>query len=139
MGWVTHIFYKTKDGELVSHQEIYADDKNFNSRNESRQVSLISLKGYKEIKSGTERGFCHNRFLANFILDVDFPGNVKKNVQIAVGEGIFTVMEAGKECHTQCPLITKGKGCSLQREIAFATICQEGIVKVGDKVSFLNN
>ncbi|KAB3533521.1 hypothetical protein [Alkaliphilus serpentinus] len=132
MGRITYIFIKDTDKKFIPLNEIHVNPRTFDD-SKPRQVSFISVRGYNTIENSTERGFCHNKFVGNFVLDVDFPGNIKKNVQIHVGDAVFLVEESGKDCHRDCPLLKKGDPCSLRDEIAFGRILHEGSVCVGDE------
>ncbi|SCZ05164.1 hypothetical protein [Alkaliphilus peptidifermentans] len=132
MANIVAIFSKGPDKSITEVSDIYISSMNYKGKNKERQISIITKDGYDLLKSANIKGFCHFKFYADLMVDVNFPGNILKFDKVSIGNSIIEITSIGKECHKDCPLMTKILECTLRQHIAFASIIKDGLIKKGD-------
>ena len=100
-----------------------------------RGISFISSEGSKKLIDDELKGFCHNRFKGNFVLnDIDLK-QLTLGQTLGLGSAIIKVIRIGKDCHKSCPIIERtNRACSLNKYIFFGEIVHEGLVSVNDEI-----
>jgi MOSC domain-containing protein YiiM len=96
--------------------------------------SFITSKGNKKKSQDQNKGFCHDRFNANFVLDGLNVEEVCLNDKMVLGEAEVEVTEVGKECHEYCPVLSAVEPCALGKHIFFGRVVKEGFVRKNDYV-----
>lgn len=96
-----------------------------------RQVSLLAIESIEKMRqaglSVNPGDFAENITTVNIKL-TDLP----IGAEFKLGEAILKVSQIGKECHHRCAIYYQAGDCVMPKEGIFATVIQEGIVKVGD-------
>jgi MOSC domain-containing protein YiiM len=96
-----------------------------------RQVSLLAIESIEKMRqaglSVNPGDFAENITTVNIKL-TDLP----IGTEFKLGEAILKVSQIGKECHHRCAIYYQAGDCVMPKEGIFATVIQEGIVKVGD-------
>ncbi len=129
--------YRKKLGDIVPPTKINVTNEGFESKKPHRQVSFITLEGENRLREDTIKGFCHNKFKADFVVEGLSSSDIKVQDQIKMGSAIIEITEMKKECYDICPAITSDGSCGVINGIFFGKIIQEGQVKVNDKIKHL--
>ncbi|ABR50176.1 hypothetical protein Amet_4095 [Alkaliphilus metalliredigens QYMF] len=124
------IYDKDQGGNWHQCESILVEVKN----QEERQLSFITSKGLKELVETTGKGFCHNRFQANFIVEGLSLKVLNKVDLYEMGQAVIRITEIGKHCHPNCPLISKSRKCHIQEHIFFAKTIKTGDVQIGNSL-----
>lgn len=132
MGSVAALFVKDR-GKLANQvKEVFLCKKPLAEN--LREVSLITLEGYLQLKKSGRGGFCHNRFKADFVIqDIDIE-KIGVNNLLFLGSALIKITESGKKCHKNCPLLSMLPSCNLHYQIFFGKVLREGLVRQGDPV-----
>ena len=102
-----------------------------------RQVSLLGIESIEKMKAlGANVGpgdFAENITISGLDL-LSLPLGAK----IRIGEAaVLELTQIGKECHKGCAIMKQVGDCIMPREGVFFIVCEEGEVKAGDRIEFL--
>ncbi|MBM7614219.1 MOSC domain-containing protein [Alkaliphilus hydrothermalis] len=122
------------EGTILPPSKIEVTNAFFQSKKPHRQVSFISLAGENQLREDLQKGFCHTRFKADFVVEGLEIRDLKVEDQLIIGTAIIEVTEVGKECHDTCPIIPSEGPCGVNEIIFFGRIIKEGTIKIDDKI-----
>ncbi len=100
------------------------------------QISLLDFDISNAIKELD--GLCTKKFIGNFLtVGLDYK-SLEVGQRLKVGNAEIEIVERGKKCYPDCPLIAANRQCDLPRSCAFAKIVKGGTVKVGNEMIIKN-
>lgn len=115
--------------ELVEGKGILGD-KSFGKS--ERQVCLVDNKVFGQLKY--INGLCTKKFNANiFTKGIDYT-ELEVGDRLAIGTSEIEIIQVGKRCFSECPLIQKKKMCPLPKSCAFAKVIKSGYVHINDDI-----
>lgn len=103
--------------------------------NGDEDISIITFEGYKKLKNDEIKGFCHNKFKANLIIEGLNNHVIICGTILTIGEALLEITKVGKACHRECPALVDKRVCTLKQHIFFAKVIRSGKIKVNNKVS----
>ncbi len=103
-----------------------------------RGISFITLKGQQRLIDDEVKGFCHNRFKANFVIKDIEKSNIIVNELLQIGKAVIKVTSEKKDCLSDCPIVKNSNtSCNVNKEIFFGEIVEEGLVNKNDRVTVI--
>lgn len=134
MPTIENILFK-EDGIWEEYNSLNLEKSKF--ENSKRGISFITLKGQQRLIDDEVKGFCHNRFKANFVIQGINTNDLKAGKVLKVGDAIVKITKVKKECFKDCPIVKNSKtSCNVNKEIFFGEIVEEGLVNKDEKVVF---
>jgi len=99
-----------------------------------RQVSLLANESIQKMRAiGLEVSY--GDFAENITTEGVDLVHLPIGTTMRIGEKvILSVTQIGKECHERCAIYYQAGDCVMPREGIFATVLNEGEVKVGDEI-----
>ena len=133
MAIIEHILFK-EDGIWKEYDNITLN--NSLSKESKRGISFITLKGEQRLINDNVKGFCHNRFKANFVIKDINTNDFKVDQVFKIGDATVKITKVEKECFKDCPIIKNSKmSCNVNKEVFFGEIVEEGLVNKNDKIT----
>lgn len=103
-----------------------------------RGISFITLEGQQRLIDDEVKGFCHNRFKANFVVKDIEKSNIVVNKLLQIGQAIIKITKIEKECLVYCPIIKNSNtSCNVNKEVFFGEIVEEGLINKNDRVTVI--
>lgn len=133
MARIKGIYRKDIVGNWAEHKEVFLQLSN--ERKPRDNISIITSMGYDKLRNDEVKGFCHQKFKANFIIEGLCTSKITSGSLLTIGEALVEVSTVGKTCHKECPVLTGNNSCALGKYIFFAKVIQSGKVKYQDFVS----
>ena len=97
-----------------------------------RQICMLDTEVAKSVEG--LNGLCTKKFTGNFLTTgLDYK-SLKIGQKYAVGSAEIEIIQNGKKCYPECPLVMQGTPCNLTKGSAFAKVIKSGEVKVGDSL-----
>ncbi|AOY74786.1 hypothetical protein [Clostridium formicaceticum] len=134
MAKVKAIFYKNGEGVWKQYEKIQLEIPREERAKEN--ISFITTIGYDKLQSDKIRGFCHQRFKGNFIIEGLNMPELLLDKKISIGSAMIEITAIGKKCHTGCPALDEGDLCTLSRHIFFGKVLKAGIIHHHDTIKF---
>jgi len=132
MATVEKILFK-KDGIWNEYNNLTLETSMF--KDSKRGISFISLEGKDRLTDDKVKGFCHNRFKANFIFNNIDVKDLTIGQSLQIGKAIIKITKVGKECISECPIVKDcNVSCKLNNQVFFGQIVKEGLVNKNDEV-----
>ena len=91
---------------------------------------IESVKSVKSVNSNKATGLCLNRFKENIL--IEGMSTIPPDTTFQIGEAVIKTSKTIKGCYQECELHSKGAPCLLAGCAVFASVKQEGIVRIGD-------
>ena len=100
-----------------------------------RQLTLISTKAKKWMKSSETKGLCFSKFHENLVIEgISFVA-LPDCTRLTIGEAVLELSSVKKKCYPElCKLAQNGEECLLMQEVRFAKVIKGGVVAVGMEV-----
>ncbi|MBU5675015.1 hypothetical protein KQI88_01110 [Alkaliphilus sp. MSJ-5] len=132
MAIIEKIFFK-EDGIWSEYANLTLIVSKF--KGSKRGISFISFEGYKRLTDDEIKGFCHNRFNANFVVNnIDMKGLALGQL-LQIGDSVVKITKLEKDCLPDCPIIKdSGVSCAVNKQAFFAEILKKGLVNKKDKI-----
>ncbi|ABW18133.1 hypothetical protein [Alkaliphilus oremlandii] len=103
------------------------------------RISFITQIGQERLLKDEMKGFCHQRFKANFVVREMEIKDLVVDMQLRVGDTIVSIIQVGKACLLECPIIeASNPSCFVNRQVFFGAIIREGLVKKEDAIHILD-
>lgn len=99
-----------------------------------RDISILDEKSSHAIKN--LKGLCTRRFHENITYEGDVQDFVPGGVYM-LGDAKIAITQIGKRCFEECPLFQAGIRCCLPRNLLFASVIQQGMIKTGDEFKII--
>ncbi|MDI3536331.1 MAG: hypothetical protein PWP16_536 [Eubacteriaceae bacterium] len=107
-------------------------EKDAHGKKGSRQLSLMTKINADAMTGIRDLGLCTQRFNENIMIsDVD-KDLLQPGARISFENAQIKITEVGKTCFG-CVLSETNQFCPLVDDVIFAAVCEEGIIKVGDR------
>lgn len=101
---------------------------------ETTKNGCISLL-FGDLDEYDEKGLCHPRFKADIV--IDGKAELKTGDTLLLGDSTILAVIGGKQCFLKCALFSSSKPCSLTKSVVFASVKNNGTVRLGDTVNVL--
>ena len=129
------IHLKDMEGIWHSHKCVRLTQETF-SQYKKNAVSMIDTVSWKTAIHSSHKGFCHQRYKPNLLIDIN-PGDnfIKADQKLGISDVRLLVMKSGHKCHQNCPLfIMQGSACLWAESIYYAAVLQSGTICINDPV-----
>ncbi len=98
-----------------------------------RQICLLDMDVSNAIKELD--GLCTKKFIGNFLTTgLDYK-TLEVGQKLKVGKAQIEIVQRGKKCYPECPLITANSQCDLPRSCAFAKVIKGATIKMGSEMT----
>lgn len=97
-----------------------------------RQICMLDSKVAEEVKK--LNGLCTKKFTGNLLTTGITYALLDEGQRFRVGTAEIEMIQIGKRCFPNCPLVKQGKPCALPKACGFAKVIKSGCVKVNDKI-----
>lgn len=101
-----------------------------------RQVSLLADESVEKMRAKFP-DIPIGAFAENILTEGIELCTLPIGTKLRIGETLLEVTQIGKECHADCAIRQQVGDCVMPREVIFAIVLEEGIVKAGDAISIL--
>ena len=107
-------------------------EKDAHGQKGNRQLTLMTKINADALANVRDQGLCTQRFNENILIsDVD-KDLLRPGARICFKTAQIEITEIGKTCFG-CDLSETHQFCPLVDDVIFAAVCEEGIIKVGDR------
>lgn len=132
MATIEKIYFK-EDGIWNEYPNLILIASKF--KESKRGISFISFEGHKRLTDDEIKGFCHNRFNANFVVNgIDIKGLALGQL-LQIGDAVVKITKLEKDCLPDCPIIKDSRvSCNVNKQALFVEILKEGLVNKKDKI-----
>lgn len=139
---VVDLKVKDNNGNIVSKGELKLDKfdgilEEKASRDENKQVSILSEDVRSLIDTGKIDGLCTRRFYENITVSGLDSSKLSVGSKIGIGETIQEVTGLGKRCFNECKLVEEGKYCQLSEGAIFTRVLKGGCIGKNNKVNII--
>ena len=139
---VVDLKVKDNNGDIVSKGQLSLDKlegvvEEKASRDENKQVSILSEEVRKLIDTGRISDLCTGRFYENITVSGLEASKLSIGSKIEIGETIQEVTEVGKRCFDECKLVEEGRYCQLSDGAVFTRVLKEGKVRMNSNVKVI--
>jgi len=125
-----------EDNEWNQYNDIYLEALRFEES--KRGISFISSEGNKRLNDDEFKGFCHNRFKSNFVVNGIDTKDLTVGQLLQIGESIVRITKVKKNCLPECPIIKDSNvSCDVNKEAFFGEVFKEGLVNQNDNIALL--
>lgn len=97
-----------------------------------RHICMLDTDVAKSIE-GLE-GLCTKKFTGNFLTTGLNYKSLKLGQKFKAGSAEIEIIQNGKKCYPECPLVMAKTPCNLSKGSAFAKVTKSGEVKLGDEL-----
>lgn len=97
-----------------------------------RQICMLDT----DVASSVSKldGLCTKKFTGNFLTTgLDYIA-LEIGQKFSVGTAEIEIIQKGKKCYPECPLVASGNPCKLPKGSAFAKIIKSGTVRLNDEL-----
>lgn len=135
MAIIEKIYFK-EDGIWNEYSNLTLITSKF--KGSKRGISFISFEGNKRLTDDEIKGFCHNRFNANFVINGIDVKTLVLDQLLQIGDAVVKITKLEKDCLPDCPIIKdSGASCTVNKQAFFAEILKEGLVNKKNKIILL--
>ena len=100
----------------------------------ARQISLLAADVRRWIDAQIEGGLCFHRFRENVLIEGLPMDMLESDSLLSAGTAHMRINKIQKACFDDCSRFTQGLPCRLAGSVAYATVEQGGMIRVGDSV-----
>ncbi|AKL96710.1 hypothetical protein CACET_c32660 [Clostridium aceticum] len=129
---VTAIFSKDQEGIWRQCKELVLEL--LKGEDTRKDLSFITDTGYEQLQKDKIRGFCHEKFMGNFVIEELDMSELLPNTKMAIGSVTIDITDVGKKCHKGCPALAKEHICTLSKHIFFGRPLEAGRIQVNNLV-----
>lgn len=123
-----------ESGEMQVKEDFGCVDDAHGSSEWHRQISLLAEES---IKKAQNRGLDvkEGDFAENITTRGFMPFFIPIGTVLQIGDVQVEISQIGKVCHTRCAIYYLAGDCIFPREGIFGVVCDDGVIKVGDKIT----
>jgi len=103
-----------------------------------RQVSLLADESIRSFEAKLGRRIEFGEFAENITTQGIILYKTKPGDQLLIGDTVLEVTQIGKKCHgDNCQIFQLVGNCVMPKEGIFAKVIKQGLIKPGDKVTYV--
>lgn len=107
------------------------------TREDYKQVSILSEAIRKLVDGGSIRGLCTERFYENITIRDFDPSQISIGSRLKINDSLQEVRVIGKGCYEGCQLLGDKGHCQLYDGVVFTRILKAGTIAIGDEVDII--
>lgn len=99
-----------------------------------KQVVLFGIEGMEKLKKASKKGLCFERFSPTLVTEGVELFVFPVGTHLKIRDAGLEISRIGKRCYPDCDLVQAKTPCIMPKEVVFARVIKEGLIRVGDEI-----